>query len=85
LTKPNGQSVPSKAIAAACELRKEGSPISIRAVCKRAGIDRKHFSEAYADIARTIEFMSQPDRAPKRGTWDRRKLDLEVWEPVDGD
>jgi hypothetical protein len=66
------------ALGAALDLKKEGKPVSLRAVCKRAGVDRKNLRERHPDTVRAIEALAQPDRAPRRGAHDRRTGNLDA-------
>jgi hypothetical protein len=62
----------SRALAAAYELRKEGTPVSLKAACERAGVDRKNVAKRFPDEAKIISRLSVPERTPRRGTRDRR-------------
>jgi hypothetical protein len=68
---------PARAIAAAYDLKSEGKPVSVRAACERAGVDRNHLAKRYPEAKQIIEELGEPDRAPRRGVHDRRtgKLD----------
>lgn len=70
--KGDGLTPGSKALAAAVELRKEGRPVSLKAACGHAGVDRKNVRLNYPDAVRAIEALATPDRTPRRGTRDRR-------------
>jgi hypothetical protein len=58
---------PARALAAALDLQKEGNPVSLRAVCERAGVDRANLRSNYPDAVSAIRLMMAPDRTPKRG------------------
>jgi hypothetical protein len=76
----------ARALAAACDLQREGKPISLRAACERSGVDRAHLREKYPEVAEAIKRMATPDRTPRRGTRDRRTGAIDaVDDPVDID
>jgi len=60
------------AIAAAYELSKAGRPVSLKAACEKAGVDRKNVERRYPEAVSTIKALSVPDRPPRRGRVDRR-------------
>ena len=66
------QSPAARAVAAAYDLLKEGKPVSLRAACERAGVDRAHLRTKYPDAIETIRRISAPNRTPRRGVRDRR-------------
>jgi len=61
-----------KALAAAFELRKEGKPVSLKAACDRAKVDRKNIRKRHPDILAFIKALAAADRSPPRMTRDRR-------------
>ena len=70
---PNGRlTLTARAIGAALDLKKEGLRVSLKAACKRAGVDRGHLRKRYPDAVKAIRAVSTPDRSPRRGTRDRR-------------
>jgi hypothetical protein len=77
VTPPSGNALTpaGKAAAAAYELRRLGEPISLRAVCERAGVDRGNLRKRHPETVQMIKEMATPDRAPKRGTHDHRTED----------
>jgi len=79
--KLDDEPIPVKAMAAAYALKREGKPVSLRAVCERAGgIDRANLSKRHPETAALIEALSKADRAPKRGVRDRRTGDVDAWD-----
>jgi hypothetical protein len=62
----------AKAMAAAYELLKEGKPVSLKAACQRAGVDRKNIRERHPEVMKIINTLAAPDRSPPRGTHNRR-------------
>jgi hypothetical protein len=75
----------ARAIGAAIVLLKEGSPISLRAACKKAGVDRKHLSDKYPDAVESIKKLGAPNGVPPKGAVDRRTGNLECWDDPDDD
>jgi hypothetical protein len=70
---PGGRLTPgSRAIAAALDLKKEGRPVSLKAACERAKVDRKNIRKLYPDAVKAIRTLAGPDRSPRRGARDRR-------------
>lgn len=74
---PNGSTErdltpPARAVAAAYDLKREGKPVSLRAACERAKVDRANLRKRYPQVVKVIEGMSLADRAPRRGFRDRR-------------
>lgn len=73
LSIPSGEStaeadtIPVEVISAAYALRAQGKSVSVRAACKKAGHDRKHFTDAYPEAVKTVEMIAAPDRQPIRG------------------
>lgn len=65
------------AIAAAYELQKEGKPVSLNAVCKRAGVDRGNLRRNYPEAIQIIKTLGSPDRSPRRGVRDHRTGDID--------
>jgi hypothetical protein len=79
-----GWDVPGKALVAAYTLRRDGLRISLKAVCQRARIDRGNLRKRHPGIVKMIRDMSTPDRAPRRGTRDRRTGEIDgVDDPED--
>jgi hypothetical protein len=74
-----------RAVGAAYELRDAGRPISIRSVCRKAGVDRNNLTEKYPEVVKLIEQLAEPDRTPPRGSTDRRTPNLEAWDSPDDD
>jgi hypothetical protein len=73
---------PARAIAAAYDLKREGKPISLRAACSRAKVDRKHLGENFPEAKKIIETLGKPDCAPTRGIRDRRNRNVDgVYDP----
>jgi hypothetical protein len=62
----------SRAIGAALDLKKAGEPVTLKAACARAGVDRGHVRNRYPDAVKTIRALGSPDRRPRRGVRDRR-------------
>ena len=62
--------IAARAVAVAYALKREGKRISVRAVAKRAGIDRDNLSKNYPDIAHLIYHMNTPDRDKLSGSKD---------------
>jgi hypothetical protein len=76
----------SLVLAAAYELVKEGKPVSMRAACKRAKVDRGHVRDKYPEVAEAIDQMGTPDtdRVPRTYARNRRTGDIEaVADPED--
>jgi hypothetical protein len=67
-------------VAAAYALRRAGKPVSVRAVCLAAGVDRKNLTDRYPHVVRLIEQLAQPDRTPPKGLIDRRTEKLDSWD-----
>jgi len=78
-SKLNDETVPIKAMAAAYALNREGKPVSVRAACKRARVDRKNLVDNYPETVALIEALAKPDRALRRGIRDRRTGDVDAW------
>jgi len=72
-----------RAIAAAYELQREGKPVSLRAACKRAKVDRHNLRCRFPEAVATIEALSRPAIAPRRGGRDRRTGDVDGWDSGD--
>lgn len=70
------------AIAGAYELKTSGKPVSLKAACERAGVDRKNIQKRHPEVAKAIRAMSEPDRTIRPGTRDRR---TGTADGVDGD
>lgn len=70
----------SRAVAAAYALRKAGRPVSVRAACKAARVDRNHLAKRHPETVKLIEQLAEPDRAPLRGAIDRRAGNLDAWD-----
>jgi hypothetical protein len=62
----------SKAMAAALQLKTERRPISIRAVCRLAVVDRTNLADQYPEVVKVIKKMAETDRTPRNGLRDRR-------------
>jgi hypothetical protein len=71
------------ALAAAYELLKEGRPVSLKAACERAHVDRKNVRLRYPDETRMIRALAAPDRAVRRGTRDRRTGTIDAVDEAD--
>ncbi len=69
---------PARAVAAAYDLQREGKPISLKAACERAGVDRKNLRELHPEAARTIAALAAPDRTPRRAIRDPRTRNLDA-------
>jgi len=69
---------PARALAAAYDLQREGKPISLKAACERAGVDRKNLRKLYPEAARTIAALAAPDRMPRRAIRDHRTRNLDA-------
>ena len=65
-------------MAAAYELQKERKPISLRAACDRAGVDRANLRENYPEAAEAVRRMKTPDRKLRRGVRNRRTGDIDA-------
>jgi hypothetical protein len=68
----------ARALAAAYALPREGKPVSLRAACERAGVDRANLKLNYPEAADAIRRMAAPDRTPRRGGRNRRIGDIEA-------
>jgi hypothetical protein len=66
-------------------LRKAGKPVSVRAACKEAGVDRKNLAANHPETVRLIEQLAEPDRASPRGASDRRTGNLDAWDDDEED
>jgi len=75
----------ARAVAAAYALRKEGKPVSVRAACKAAGVDRSNLIARHPETVRLIEQLAEPDREPPSGKHDRRTENLDAWDDPDDD
>ncbi|SIN70018.1 hypothetical protein SAMN05444166_0227 [Singulisphaera sp. GP187] len=62
----------TRALAAAYELVSAGKPVSVKAACERAGVDRKNIGKRWPEIVAAIAKLGQTDRLPHRATIDRR-------------
>ncbi len=62
----------ARAIAAAYELHREGKPVTVRAACLRARVDRANLRKNYPEAITAIELLSRPDRTPPGAAHDRR-------------
>ncbi len=71
-------SVPARALGAAFDLQREGKPVSVRAACKRGGVDRKHLRERHPEVASIIENMPLAGPRPDPGFRDRRTMGIEA-------
>ena len=69
-----------KAIAAMMDLQQKRQPISLRAVCTKAKIDRGHLVAKYPEVIKMIENLAGPDRVLKRGIFDQRNSNLDAFE-----
>jgi hypothetical protein len=79
---PEGKSKPldgpaSRVVAAAYTLQKAGKPVSVRAACKAAGVDRNNLAANHPEIVKLIEQLAEPDRKPRSGLRDRRTGNLD--------
>jgi hypothetical protein len=63
---------PARAIAAAYDLQREEKPVSLRAACERAKVDRANLRKRYPEAVKTIEALSLSQVKPRRGATDRR-------------
>lgn len=70
--KSEAMSPAARALAAAVELQLAGKPVSIRAACERAGVDRTNLRKLHPDVVQLLERMSDPDLSPRRGYRDSR-------------
>jgi hypothetical protein len=70
----------ARAIAAAYDLLSEGQPVSLRAACRRAKVDRGNLKKNYPEAVRMIEGLSLTQTGIRRGVLDRR---TGVAHPVD--
>jgi hypothetical protein len=81
---PERLSIRGRALGAAADLKTEGRPVTLKAVCQRAKIDRGHLRERYPEVVRAIRTLGTPDRTPRPGTRDRRTGDIDgVDDPED--
>jgi hypothetical protein len=69
---------PARAVAAAYDLKREGKPVSLRAACERAGVDRGNLRKRYPEAIATIEAMSHADRDLRSGLRDRRTGNIDA-------
>ena len=67
-----------RAVAAAYALLKAGKPVTIRSVCKAAGVDRKNLTAKHPETIKLIEQLGEPDRKPPSGKHDRRTGNLDA-------
>lgn len=67
----------ARAIGAALDMQKEGAAVSLKAVCKRAEVDRPNLKRRYPDAVKAIQALAAPKQAPRRGTRDRRTGDID--------
>src|SRR5208337_489621 len=84
-SQPNGSTgldltPPARAVAAAYDLQREGKPISLKAACKRAGVDRANLRKLYPEAARIIAGLAAPDGKPPRAIHDRRTGNIDAVE-----
>ncbi len=75
----------SRAVAAAYQLRKGGKSVTIRAVCRAAGVDRNNLADNHPEIIQLIRQLGEPDRKPPSGTRDRRTGDLQAVDDSEDD
>ncbi len=75
----------SRALAAALALRKAGKPVSVRAACEAAGVDRKNLAAKHPEAIEFIERLAEPDRQLRTGMRDRRTGNLEAQDDSDED
>jgi hypothetical protein len=68
----------ARVVAAAYELQKEGKPISLRAACDRARVDRANLRKNYPEAVEAVRRMMAPDRTPRRGVRNRRTGDIDA-------
>jgi hypothetical protein len=61
-----------RAVAAALALRKHGKPVSVRAACTAARVDRKNLAANHPQTIEFIEKLAEADRKPPSGKHDRR-------------
>jgi len=74
---------PARAIAAAYQLLREGKPVSLKAACKRAGVDRANLRKLHPEAVETIAKMAAPDRKPPRAIHDRRTGNSDALDETD--
>ncbi|CAN5903275.1 hypothetical protein BH23PLA1_BH23PLA1_35630 [soil metagenome] len=72
-------SPPGKALAAAYDLKREGRPVTIKAACARARVDRSHLTNRYPEAVQLIKALGTPDRQLSRGWKDRETGTMEAW------
>ena len=77
-TTPERLSPGARALGAVIDLRKEGVPVSLKAACGRAGVDRANLRKNYPDAAEAIKAMSGSERAPRRRAKDRRTESIDA-------
>jgi hypothetical protein len=70
----------SRAVAAAHELHKAGKPVSVRAACRIARVDRKNLAARHPETIELIERLGEPDRTPRKGRIDPRTGNLDAYE-----
>ena len=75
----------ARAVAAAYSLRKAGKPVSVRAACAAARVDRKNLAAKYPEAIKIIEQLAEPDRSPPKGGTDRRTGNRDAWDESDDD
>jgi hypothetical protein len=73
----------ARAVAAAYDLQKERKPISIRAACDRAAVDRAHLRDKYPEAVDAIRRMKTPGRSPRAGLRDKRTGDIDAVDDSD--
>src|SRR5208337_793464 len=80
---PTELTPPARAVAAAYDLQREGKPISLKAACKRAGVDRANLRKLYPEAARIIAGLAAPDGKPPRAIHDRRTGNIDALDETD--
>jgi hypothetical protein len=68
----------ARAVAAAWELHEAGKPVSLRAACRLAKVDRPNLKERYPKEVKAILLLAAPDRTPRRRTGDPRTGGFDV-------
>jgi hypothetical protein len=75
-----------RAVGAAYALQRAGKPVSVRAACKDAGVDRNNLAVRHPEIVQLLEKMAKADRSPPTKATDRRTGNLDGWNgPEDDD
>jgi hypothetical protein len=68
----------ARALAAAYQLKTQGKPVSLKAACELARVDRANLRANYPEAVEAIKKLGVADRAPRRGIRDRRTGDIDA-------